>query len=97
MQVAEPGETCVAAAAEQGDEAALLDVSQACLMLSRNVPLHVLSDTVEPGVFARYLAVLEKLSHGCIAHGGASVDNATEWQGQATSAHYLAPSSCARV
>ena len=89
VQVADPGEKCVAAAADHGAEDALLDVSQAILTLSRNVTLQELNAAVEQSGTERYLALVVQLSLGCIARGGVSVDNATEWQGQATSVHLL--------
>ena len=86
VQILEPA-AHLAEAAETGDaEDALLDVTRACHSLCFSARLADLLGALGSADLEQFLLALAQLTRECIVRGGLSVDNATEWKGQATSA-----------
>ena len=87
MQILEPTGQLVQAAESAAAEDALLDVCRACHSLCHSARLADLLGSLGEDHIAQFLAAMAQLTQECIDRGGISVDNAAEWQGQATGTH----------
>ena len=91
VQLLDPARGLVAAA--DTDEAPLLDACVACNALCRQMKLEDLQRAAGGPTVARFAVAVAQAAIACVEQGGATVEMATEWQGEATSAQRASPLS----
>lgn len=73
-------------ATADADDGPLLDACVTCNALCRQMKLEDLQQAAGGPTVARCLVAVAQAAIACIQQGGATIEMATEWQGEATSA-----------
>jgi hypothetical protein len=84
VQLLEPSRRIVENA--ESDEAPLLDTCLACTSLCRQVTLEELQQAIDGETLVQFLVLVAQATIASIERGGATLELATDWQGQAAGA-----------